>query len=192
MSDSSTALAMDTSQVGPPCFLVCAHCSTRLAHTSQIVSRAYRGHAGKAALFTTVKNVVLDPPSILLMDSGAYTIQEFICKTCEAYLGWKFYRAHDGPERWKEGHFVLELDLVREENGSDAQEGDRLQSPLDRIDEEANPPTQKRSPSEPPTPPPKGARQGRRSVLVTSKRSHIPRRLELDEYDDAGPFWKPR
>ena len=46
------------------------------------------------------------------MDSGAYTIQEFICQTCEAYLGWRFTRAHDSPERWKEGHFVLEQDLV--------------------------------------------------------------------------------
>ena len=54
------------------------------------------------------------------MDSGAYTIQEFICQTCDAYLGWKFARAHDGPERWKEGHFVLELDLVaaRDDDGS--------------------------------------------------------------------------
>lgn len=58
------------------------------------------------------RNVALDPPSILLMDSGAYTIQEFICTACEAYLGWKFARAHDGSERWKEGHYVLELELV--------------------------------------------------------------------------------
>ncbi|RPD67663.1 hypothetical protein L226DRAFT_447340, partial [Lentinus tigrinus ALCF2SS1-7] len=51
------------------------------------------------------QNIALDPPSILLMDSGMYTIQEFICKNCEVYLGWKFVHAHDGPERWKEGHF---------------------------------------------------------------------------------------
>ncbi|RPD52138.1 hypothetical protein L227DRAFT_537246, partial [Lentinus tigrinus ALCF2SS1-6] len=55
------------------------------------------------------QNIALDPPSILLMDSGMYTIQEFICKNCEVYLGWKFVRAHDGLERCKEGHFILEL-----------------------------------------------------------------------------------
>ncbi|KAI0366094.1 hypothetical protein BV20DRAFT_913228, partial [Pilatotrama ljubarskyi] len=69
----------------------------------------FRGHAGKAALFMVATNIALDPPSILLMDSGAYTIQEFICRSCEAYLGWKFVRAHDGPERWKEGHYILEM-----------------------------------------------------------------------------------
>ncbi|KAI0765484.1 hypothetical protein C8Q74DRAFT_1161828, partial [Fomes fomentarius] len=90
---------------------LCAQCSTRIAHTSRVVSTAYRGHAGKAALFTETRNVALDPPSILLMDSGAYTIQEFICTSCEAYLGWKFARAHDGSERWKEGHYILELEL---------------------------------------------------------------------------------
>ncbi|OSD02547.1 yippee-domain-containing protein [Trametes coccinea BRFM310] len=194
MPDSTSASTIDPSQAGPPCFLVCSQCSTRVAHTSQIVSRAYRGHAGKAALFTTVKNVILDPPSILLMDSGAYTIQEFICKSCETYLGWKFYRAHDGPERWKEGHFVLELDLVQEQDGTQAQSGEGLSSPLDRIEEEpqSHPPMQKRSPSAPPPSPPKGAQQGVRSYQTASKRPHVPRKLELDDYDDGGPFWKPR
>lgn len=61
---------------GPPRFLLCGECSLRIAHTGHLVSRvstpwpwpglvlrepgaddrrpqAYRGHAGKAALFTT-------------------------------------------------------------------------------------------------------------------------------------------
>ncbi|KAI0703285.1 hypothetical protein C8Q76DRAFT_632331 [Earliella scabrosa] len=155
------------------------------------LAQAFRGHAGKAALFTETRNVSLDPPSILLMDSGAYTIAEFICASCEAYLGWKFVRAHDGPERWKEGHFILELDLVVEEDDPGA---DTLalavgsgESPLG---------LHKRAMSADPRPP-KGARQGYRSLQAGPKQMGVqpqnpgPRRLETDG-PDAGPFWKPR
>ncbi|KAI8971322.1 hypothetical protein BD414DRAFT_224764 [Trametes punicea] len=138
------------------------------------------------------KNIVLDPPSILLMDSGAYTIQEFICQSCEAYLGWKFLRAHDGPERWKEGHFILELELVQEQDGVEAATMEGQQSSLSRIDEEPQSSMHSGSPSAPPTPPPKGAQQGLRSIQMGSKRTQAPRRLELDDYDGGGPFWKPR
>ena len=142
------------------------------------------------------RNVALDPPSILLMDSGTYTIQEFICKNCEAYLGWKFVRAHDGPERWKEGHYILEMDLVQEQESTEDRFADGQQpSPLGRIDEEdahAHVPTHRRTPSAP-SPPPKGASQGRRSMQALFKRAKAPRRLELDDYEGGGgPFWKPR
>ena len=138
------------------------------------------------------RNVALDPPSILLMDSGTYTIQEFICKNCEAYLGWKFVRAHDGPERWKEGHFILELDFVQEQDAASpgAGEEDDGQSPVQsRAAQEAASAAglHKRTLSVDPKPP-KGVSQGRRSVLLMPK---TPRRVEVDEYDD-GPFWKPR
>lgn len=138
---------------------------------------------------------MLDPPSILLMDSGAYTIQEFICKSCETYLGWKFVRAHDGSERWKEGHYILELDFVVEQDG--AAEGALVEaqgSLLGRIDEgEPYVPTHRRLPSAPTPPPPKDARQGRRSMQAVTKRTNVPRRLDLDDYEEGGgPFWKPR
>ncbi|RPD55616.1 hypothetical protein L227DRAFT_579585 [Lentinus tigrinus ALCF2SS1-6] len=145
-------------------------------------------------MFTETRNIALDPPSILLMDSGTYTIQEFICKTCEAYLGWKFVRAHDGPERWKEGHFILELDFVQEQDASSASSAagadDDGQSPVQsREAQEAAIAAglHKRTLSVDPKPP-KGVQQGRRSVLLTPKK---PRRIEVDDYDD-GPFWKPR
>jgi len=59
-------------------------------------------------------NVRYDRPSIQLMTSGAYTIQEVICLVCTAYLGWKMIRAHERSERWKEGKHILELEFVQE------------------------------------------------------------------------------
>jgi len=59
-------------------------------------------------------NVRYDRPSIQLMTSGAYTIQEVICLVCTSYLGWKMIRAHERSERWKEGKHILELEFVQE------------------------------------------------------------------------------
>ena len=59
-------------------------------------------------------NVRYDRPSIQLMTSGAYTIQEIMCLGCSSYLGWKMIHAHERAERWKEGKHILELEFVQE------------------------------------------------------------------------------
>ena len=139
------------------------------------------------------------------MDSGAYTIQEFICKTCDAYLGWKFARAHDGPERWKEGHFVLELDLVHEHDDADGV------SPASSASSVGVPhhqqqavPLHKRTMSAGPQhvgAAAKGAaRQGVRSLqgsprpppaLPAAAVAQMQRRPGVEDFED-GPFWTPR
>ena len=133
------------------------------------------------------RNVALDPPSILLMDSGTYTIQEFICKNCEAYLGWKFVRAHDAPERWKEGYFILELDFIEEQEADDADDAAvELVNPGSRMANGLHRRTMSAADSRPSTP--KGVRQGFRSLQTGAK---TPRRVEIEDYD-GGPFWKPK
>ena len=143
------------------------------------------------------------------MDSGAYTIQEFICQTCDAYLGWKFARAHDGPERWKENHSVLELELVaaHDDDGSMA-----LPTPASSASSSSSaqyqqlpqdvPPVHKRTMSADPRPVgaavmAKGlaARQGVRSLQASPKpapaQAQMQRRPGVEDFED-GPFWAPR
>ena len=45
----------------------------------------------------------------MLMHSGAYRVQHAACAACGAPLGWKFVRAAESAEKWKEGFLVLEL-----------------------------------------------------------------------------------
>jgi hypothetical protein len=40
-------------------------------------------------------------------------MQEITCSQCSTYLGWKIIRAHEHPERWKEGHCLLELECLK-------------------------------------------------------------------------------
>lgn len=39
-------------------------------------------------------------------------MQEIVCSTCDAYLGWKIVKAHSRSERWKEGYNMLELEKL--------------------------------------------------------------------------------
>lgn len=68
-------------------------------------------------------NVRYDRPSIQLMTSGAYTIQEIMCLRCNSYLGWKMIHAHERTERWKEGKHILELEFIQELLTSPIQRG---------------------------------------------------------------------
>ena len=44
------------------------------------------------------------------MATGAHTMSEVCCGSCNTYLGWQIVRAHEDPEKWKEGKFLLELE----------------------------------------------------------------------------------
>jgi len=46
------------------------------------------------------------------MVTGAHTMQEITCSQCSTYVGWKIVRAHEHPERWKEGLCLLELECL--------------------------------------------------------------------------------
>ena len=49
------------------------------------------------------------------MDTGVYRVQPSHCASCTTTIGWKFVRASERTEKWKEGYFVLELELLQEE-----------------------------------------------------------------------------
>ncbi|TFY51481.1 hypothetical protein EVJ58_g10541 [Rhodofomes roseus] len=80
------------------------HRGGRVDHRS--AQTGFRGYKGKAVLYASTLNTVLAAPSILLMDTGAHTIQEAACAPCGTYLGWKIVRAHEASEKWKEGRFL--------------------------------------------------------------------------------------
>lgn len=50
------------------------------------------------------------------MNSGAYRVQNTSCSGCDTTIGWKFVNATEKSEKWKEGHFILELDQLEEES----------------------------------------------------------------------------
>ena len=61
-------------------------------------------------IVTRSRNVTLSTPRVRLMNSGAHTMQELTCSKCSTYLGWKINKAFEESERWKEGHYLMELE----------------------------------------------------------------------------------
>ncbi|KAI0060368.1 hypothetical protein BV25DRAFT_1780766, partial [Artomyces pyxidatus] len=54
----------------------------------------------------------LGPPTPQLMATGAYTIRMLSCQACSMYLGFEIAKAHEAPERWKEGLVLLEFECL--------------------------------------------------------------------------------
>ncbi|KAK0212656.1 hypothetical protein DFS33DRAFT_52548 [Desarmillaria ectypa] len=98
--------------------LACRRCKTSVTSIGVLLplakipvhARAFRGFNGKASLFTDIHRVDFSPPIMHLMNTGAHTMQQISCKKCSAYLGMHIVRAHSHSERWKEGHYLLELE----------------------------------------------------------------------------------
>ncbi|KAI9157120.1 hypothetical protein LWI28_017203 [Acer negundo] len=64
--------------------------------------------SGKAYMFTQAMNISLGRPEERMMISGVYTIANINCSKCGEELGWKYLRAHNTTQKYKEGNFVLE------------------------------------------------------------------------------------
>lgn len=46
------------------------------------------------------------------MRTGAHTVREMTCIGCNTYVGWKIVQAHETSERWKNGAYILERELL--------------------------------------------------------------------------------
>lgn len=46
------------------------------------------------------------------MRSGAHTVREMKCISCDAYVGFKIVHAHEPPEQWKNGAYILERQFL--------------------------------------------------------------------------------
>ncbi|KAJ8488668.1 hypothetical protein ONZ45_g5605 [Pleurotus djamor] len=125
-SATSTTSSSPQSSPGPtrrrplpriPHPLACKTCRSCITSTDVILrqadipsARGFKGFAGKASLFSEVYHVTMLKPGVHLMSTGAHTMREIVCASCETYLGWKIERAHNRSERWKEGYHLLELE----------------------------------------------------------------------------------
>ncbi|POY73525.1 hypothetical protein BMF94_3462 [Rhodotorula taiwanensis] len=88
--------------------LGCKRCRTHLTTSEQIVSKNFNGQHGRAYLFTSVVNVALGPPEDRSMTTGLHTVRDVMCAKCGETLGWKYDRAYEATQKYKEGKYILE------------------------------------------------------------------------------------
>ncbi len=72
----------------------------------------FRGQHGKAYLFNNVVNIEAGEPSERSMTTGRHIVRDIACKQCKETVGWKYDKAYESSEKYKEGKFILEAELL--------------------------------------------------------------------------------
>ncbi|RMX73459.1 hypothetical protein D0869_13582 [Hortaea werneckii] len=90
----------------------CKTCKTHLADHDEIISRNFRGQHGKAYLFNAVVNTISGEAGERNMTTGRHIVRDVACRQCKEVVGWKYDRAYEPSEKYKEGKFILEQELL--------------------------------------------------------------------------------
>jgi len=72
----------------------------------------FRGQHGKAYLFENVVNVKAGEPAERNMTTGRHVVRDISCKQCGTTVGWKYDKAYEQSEKYKEGKYILEAELL--------------------------------------------------------------------------------
>jgi hypothetical protein len=46
------------------------------------------------------------------MTTGKHVVRDISCRDCREVVGWKYDRAYEAAEKYKEGKFILEVELL--------------------------------------------------------------------------------
>jgi len=80
--------------------------------TNAASTQNFRGQHGKAFLFDNVVNVVLGDANERSMTTGKHVVRDIWCRQCKTTVGWKYDKAYETAEKYKEGKFILEAELL--------------------------------------------------------------------------------
>ncbi|KAJ9624993.1 protein yippee-like moh1 [Taxawa tesnikishii (nom. ined.)] len=90
----------------------CKTCKTHLADYDEIISRNFRGQHGKGFLFNTVVNVIQGEACERNMTTGRHIVRDICCRQCKETVGWRYDKAYEATEKYKEGKYILEAELL--------------------------------------------------------------------------------
>ena len=75
-------------------------------------SQNFRGQHGKAFLFGAVVNVAQADATERNMTTGRHIVRDITCRQCKETVGWKYDKAYETSEKYKEGKYILEAELL--------------------------------------------------------------------------------
>ncbi|KXS18404.1 yippee-like protein [Gonapodya prolifera JEL478] len=104
----------DSDSSSPVRVFGCNLCGTHLSTHENIVSKTFQGHHGRAWLFHRCVNVVEGTAEERNMTTGLHIVRDIGCAQCGAVVGWKYEKAYESSQKYKEGKFILERALLCE------------------------------------------------------------------------------
>ncbi|WVZ90214.1 hypothetical protein U9M48_036536 [Paspalum notatum var. saurae] len=101
--------------VGPRVYS-CCNCRNHVCLHDDIISKAFQGRNGRAFLFSHAMNVVVGAKEDRQLITGLHTVADIFCNDCREVLGWKYERAYEETQKYKEGKFIFEKSKIVKEN----------------------------------------------------------------------------
>lgn len=74
--------------------------------------QSFRGQHGKAYLFASVVNIQQADAVERNMTTGRHVVRDISCRQCKETVGWKYDKAYEASEKYKEGKYILEAELL--------------------------------------------------------------------------------
>ncbi|BBH00650.1 Pentatricopeptide repeat superfamily protein [Prunus dulcis] len=71
-------------------------------------------------------NISLGPIEERQLISGLHTVNDVYCSSCQQILGWKYDKAYEPSQKYKEGMYILERERMLKEGDLKARRGDSL------------------------------------------------------------------
>ncbi|KAL0542503.1 hypothetical protein IC582_022617 [Cucumis melo] len=93
----------------------CRNCRNPLASGAHLLSKSFLAKSGKAFLFSEAKNIVEGPKEQKQLITGIFKTTEIHCNICGQVLGWKYLKAYDLSQKYKEGKFIIETAKISKE-----------------------------------------------------------------------------
>ncbi|KAH9570971.1 hypothetical protein CY35_02G068700 [Sphagnum magellanicum] len=94
----------------------CCNCRCHVSDHDDIISKCFQGRNGRAYLVANVVNVSVGPKEDRHLMTGMHTVADIHCFQCQEVLGWKYEKAFEESQKYKEGKFILEKAKVMKEN----------------------------------------------------------------------------
>ncbi|KNA14077.1 hypothetical protein SOVF_110750 [Spinacia oleracea] len=101
--------------IGPRLYS-CSNCRNNVALHDDIVSKAFQGRNSRAFLFSHAMNVDVGPKEDRHLMTGLHTVADVSCSDCREVLGWKYERAYEESQKYKEGKYILEKSKIVKDN----------------------------------------------------------------------------
>eukprot|EP00262_Sarcandra_glabra_P013352 TRINITY_DN3680_c0_g1_i1.p1 TRINITY_DN3680_c0_g1~~TRINITY_DN3680_c0_g1_i1.p1 ORF type:complete len:107 (+),score=12.14 TRINITY_DN3680_c0_g1_i1:357-677(+) len=103
-------------ELAGPRLYSCYNCRNHVALHDDIISKAFQGRNGRAFLFAHAMNIVVGQKEDRQLITGLHTVADVYCSDCREVLGWKYERAYEETQKYKEGKYILEKSKIVEEN----------------------------------------------------------------------------
>lgn len=86
--------------------------SSSSSSPSKLTPQNFRGQHGKAYLFNAVVNIAQAEATERNMTTGRHIVRDITCRQCKETVGWKYDKAYETSEKYKEGKYILEAELL--------------------------------------------------------------------------------